>query len=59
MTHGPRRHTTTTDRTARRAPRTRGEPAPRLDPQLMSDAVVASYIHEISGRGRRRGRSLR
>jgi hypothetical protein len=42
MTHDTRPHTTNTRR----------RPARRRNPQLLSDAVVASYIHEISQRHR-------
>ncbi len=37
--------------------RVRVRPARRPSPQLISDGVVASYIHEISDRHRRRGAS--
>jgi hypothetical protein len=42
MTPDTRPHTTCTRR----------RPAQRRNPQLLSDAVVASYIHEISQRHR-------
>lgn len=48
-----RPHTTPTDRTGRRAPRTQEAFARRLSPQLISEAVVASYLHDISPRRRR------
>jgi hypothetical protein len=48
-----RPHTTTTDPTRRRAPGTQHVSARRLSPRLISDAVVASYLHDISQRRRR------
>jgi hypothetical protein len=48
-----RPHTTTTDRTGRRAPVREHGSARRLSPRLISDAVVASYLHDISQRRRR------
>jgi hypothetical protein len=48
-----RPHTTTTGRTVRRAPGTQHMSARRLSPRLISDAVIASYLHDISQRRRR------
>jgi hypothetical protein len=48
-----RPHTSTSKDARRRVARPPRAPARRPDPELLSDAVVASYIHEISERGRR------
>jgi hypothetical protein len=47
--------TTTTDGTGRRSPRTEHVSARRVRPRLISDAVTAGYIHDIS---QRHGRSV-
>jgi hypothetical protein len=49
----PHPHTTTTDRAGRRSVRNDHMPARRPSPQLIADAVIASYIHHISERSRR------
>jgi hypothetical protein len=46
-------HTTTTDGIGRRSPRTEHGGARRLSPRLISDGVIASYLHDISQRRRR------
>ena len=45
-------HTTTTDGIGRRSPRTEHVGARRLSPRLISDGVIASYLHDISQRRR-------
>jgi hypothetical protein len=47
-----RPHTTTTTRAGRRSVRS-DHKAPRRSPELIADAVTASYIHDISQRSRR------
>ena len=49
-----RPHTTTTDDAGHRSARTQHASERRLSPRLISDAVVASYLHDISQRRRRR-----
>ncbi len=44
----PRPHTTTTNAVDRRQSKTHDTPARRPTPQLIADAVIASYIHDIS-----------
>ena len=48
----PRPHTTTAQPTRRRSLRTERRPGARASTQLISDAVIASYIHDISQRHR-------
>jgi hypothetical protein len=48
-----RTHTTTEGRTSGSSPTTEQVPARRLSPQLISEAVVAGYLHDISQRRRR------
>jgi len=52
MTHDnrPRPHTTTAQPTGRRSLRTERRPGARASAQLITDAVIASYIHDISQR---------
>ena len=52
MTHPnrPRPHTTAARPTGRRSLRTERRPGARASAQLISDAVIASYIHDISQR---------
>ena len=45
----------TTNGTGRRSPKTQHAFARRLSPRLISDAVVAGYLHDISRRHRRSG----
>jgi hypothetical protein len=47
-----RTHTTTTDRTRRDVPGTQHASARRPSARLIYDAVVASYLHDISQRRR-------
>lgn len=47
---------TQTDRSANPTPGTGRASARRLSPRLISDAVVAGYLHDISQRHRRRVR---
>jgi hypothetical protein len=49
----PRPHTTTPDGTVRRQSRRGRRPARRPNDQLVSEAVVAAYIQELSGRRHR------
>ncbi len=49
----PRPHTTTTNRTHRRAPKAHHGSVRQPRAELISEAVVASYIHHISQRHRR------
>jgi hypothetical protein len=49
--NGSRAHTATTDRVDRRQPKTDDTPARRRTAQLIADAVIASYIHDISQPG--------
>jgi hypothetical protein len=53
MSLSPSRPHTTTDGTGRRSPRTEHVSARRLSPRLIYDGVTASYLHNISQRGRR------
>jgi hypothetical protein len=48
-----RTHTTTEGRTGRRSPTTEQVAARRLSSRMISDAVVAGYLHDISQRRRR------
>ena len=52
MTHDnrPRPHTTAPQPTSRRSVRTERRRGARASAQLISDAVIASYIHDISQR---------
>lgn len=46
-----RPHTTNTSPSRRRSPATEGRSRRRRTLELVSEAVVAGYIHEISARG--------
>jgi hypothetical protein len=48
-----RPHTTTTDGIGRRSPMPAHVSGRRLSPWLISDGVIASYLHNISQRRRR------
>jgi hypothetical protein len=48
-----RPHTSATDGTGRRSPRTQHDRARRLSQRSISDAVVAGYLHDISQSRRR------
>jgi hypothetical protein len=48
----PRFQTATTDRARRPEPRADRESARRANPHLISEAIVASYLHDISQRHR-------
>ena len=49
----PRFHATAANQTRRRSPRTEPRPTRRASMQLISDGVLAGYIHDISQRHRR------
>ena len=48
-----RPHTTMTDDAGRRSARTQHASERRPSPRLISDAVIANYLHDISQRHRR------
>jgi hypothetical protein len=51
--NGPRSHATAANQTRRRSPLTEPRPSRRASLQLISDGVLASYIHDIAQRHRR------